>query len=308
MCCPDGSTQSTEGAAMGRMEGKVVLITGAARGQGRAHAEILAREGARIIATDICAQMPEVPYEMATRADLDETVKLVEAQDQRCLAFEADARDAARMRQVVDESVAEFGRLDTVVINHGIGVPHGLDQEDADAVFDATIETNLTAVWRTARAAIPHLRAQGGGSIIVTSSAAGLIAFYGLPGYVASKHGVIGLVKALAAELAHDRIRVNAVCPTNVATPMLHNQFIASMYTGGRPDATVEDMVFPATATNLLPVPWVESEAISHGVLYLASDEAEYVTGIALPVDAGMSIQPPGVPPIASQRLAQLSS
>jgi (+)-trans-carveol dehydrogenase len=152
--------------------------------------------------------------------------------------------------------------------------------------------------------AIPHMRERGGGSITVTSSAAGLIAFYGLPGYVASKHGVIGLVKALAAELAPHWIRVNAICPTNVATPMLHNPFIQSMFTGGNPNATVEDMVFPATATNLLPIPWVESEAISHGVLYLASDEAKYVTGIALPVDAGMSIQPPGITPFIGQALA----
>jgi (+)-trans-carveol dehydrogenase len=218
--------------------------------------------------------------------------------------MEADARDSARMREVVEQTIAEFGRLDTVVINHGIGVPHAVDQQDADAIFDATIECNLSSVWRTARAAIPHMR-EHGGSIIVNSSAAGLIAFYGLPGYVASKHGVIGLVKALAAELAPDWIRVNTVCPTNVATPMLHNPFIQSMFTGGKPDATIEDMKFPATATNLLPIPWVDSEAISHAVLYLASDEAKYVTGIALPVDAGMSIQPPGITPFIGQALAE---
>jgi (+)-trans-carveol dehydrogenase len=229
----------------------------------------------------------------------------VEKLDRRCLAMEADARDSARMREVVEQTIAEFGRLDTVVINHGIAVPHAVDQEDADAIFDATIESNLSSVWRTARAAIPHMREHGGGSIIVTSSAAGLIAFYGLPGYVASKHGVIGLVKALAAELAPDWIRVNTICPTQVATPMLHNPFILSMFTGGKPDATIEDMKFPATATNLLPIPWVDSEAISHAVLYLASDEAKYVTGIALPVDAGMSVQPPGITPFIGQALAE---
>jgi (+)-trans-carveol dehydrogenase len=289
---------------MGRVEGKVVLITGAARGQGRSHAIRLAEEGADIVVTDLCAQLPEVPYAMGTRDELNETAAEVEKLDRRCLAMEADARDSARMREVVEQTIAEFGRLDTVVINHGIGVPHAVDQQDADAIFDATIESNLSSVWRTARAAIPHMR-EHGGSIIVNSSAAGLIAFYGLPGYVASKHGVIGLVKALAAELAPDWIRVNTVCPTNVATPMLHNPFIQSMFTGGKPDATIEDMKFPATATNLLPIPWVDSEAISHAVLYLASDEAKYVTGIALPVDAGMSIQPPGITPFIGQALAE---
>lgn len=291
---------------MGRMAGKVVLITGAARGQGRAEAVRMAEEGADIVVTDICAQMPEVPYPMGTSEELQETVNLVEKLGQRCLGLEADARDFARMREVAERTVAEFGQLDTVVINHGIAVPHTFDQENADAIFDAIIETNLSAAWRTTRAVVPHLR-KNGGSIIVTSSAAGIIAFYGFPGYVASKHGVIGLVKALAAELASDWIRVNAVCPTNVATPMLHNQFIQTLFSGGNPDATVDDMVFPATATNMLPIPWVDSRAIADGVLYLASDEAKYVTGISLPIDAGMTTQPPGVPPIAAQRIAELS-
>ena len=293
---------------MARMSGKVALITGAARGQGREHAIRLAEEGAEIVATDICSQVAEVPYPMSTPEDLQETVALVEKLDRRCLGIEADAGDTARMREVVAQTVEEFGRLDSVVINHGIGVPHTVDQDDADAIFDATIEANLSSVWRTARAAIPQLRAQGGGSITITSSAAGLVAFYGFPGYVASKHGVIGLGKALAAELASDWIRVNVVCPTNVATPMLHNQFIQSMFTGGDPNATVADMEFPATATNLLPIPWIEPRAISEAVLWLSSDEAKYVTGIALPVDAGMTIQPPGITPFLGQRLAELGN
>lgn len=291
---------------MARMTDKVALITGAARGQGREHAIRLAEEGAQIVATDICSQLVEVPYPMSTPEDLAETVSLIEKLDRRCVGVEADARDITQMRAVVERTVEEFGRLDAVVINHGIGVPHAIDQDDADEIFDATIEANLSSVWRTARAAIPQLKAQGGGSITITSSAAGLIAFYGLPGYVASKHGVIGLAKALAAQLAPDWIRVNVVCPTNVATPMLHNQFIQSMFTGGDPEATVEDMEFPATATNLLPVPWVEPRAISEAVLWLASDEAKYVTGVSLPVDAGMTIQPPGVTPFLGQRLAEL--
>lgn len=289
---------------MGRMAGKVVLITGGARGQGRAHAVRMAKEGADVVVTDLCGQTPEVPYAMGTREDLDETAKLVEQQDRRCLALTADAGDAARMREVVETTVVDFGKLDTLVINHGVAIPHTLDQNDADAVFDATIAANLTAVWRTARAALPALRAGEPGSIVVTASAAGLRAFYGLPAYVTSKHAVIGLVRALAAELAPESIRVNAVCPTTVATPMLHNPQLQSMFAGGKPDAAVDDMVFAATSSNQLPIPWVEADDITNAVLYLASDEARYVTGIALPVDAGLSTQPPGITPYIGQALA----
>jgi (+)-trans-carveol dehydrogenase len=291
---------------MGRLDGKVALITGAARGQGRAHAVAMAREGAQIVALDLCQQIPLVPYEMSTPADLDETLRLVEQLDQRCLAIEADARDAAQMQSVVDRALEEFGRIDIGVINHGISVPHSWEQaEVADDVFDETLVVNIGSVWRAMRVLVPPMKEQGGGSIIVTSSAAGLIAFYGFPGYVASKHGVVGLVKAMAAELAPHWIRVNTIAPTNVATPMLHNQFIQEMF-GGK-GATVDVMRFPAESTNLLPIPWVDSDDIAHAAVYLASDEARYVTGITLPVDAGMTIQPPGVPPIASKRIAELS-
>ena len=289
---------------MGRLTGKTVLITGAARGQGRAHAIRLAEEGADIVATDICTQLPEIAYAMSTRDDLDHTAKLVEQLDRRCLAFTADAGDLGRMREVVDEAVAEFGHLDAVVINHGLSTPHSIDQEDADAIFDAIVAANLTAVWRTARAAVPALRASGGGGIVITSSAAGIRAFGGLPGYVASKQGVLGLMQALAIELAPSGIRVNAVCPGNVATPMLHNQFLQSLFAGGKPDATKDDMVFPAKAMSLQEVPWVEPEAISNGVLYLLSDEAKYVTGIALPIDTGMLAQPPGITAFIGEHLA----
>jgi len=288
------------------MSGKVVLITGGARGQGRAHALRMAQEGADVVVTDLCDQIEDVPYAMSSRADLDETLKLVEHEDRRCLAITADARDAAHMRRVADQAVTEFGRLDAVVINHGIAIPHTVDQDDADEIFDRTIETNLTAVWRTARACLPALRASGGGSITITSSAAGLRPFVGLPAYVVAKHGLIGLVGALAAELAPEWIRVNAVCPTTVATPMLHNQHLQTMFAGGKPDATVEDMVFPATACNQLPIPWVEGVDIANGVLFLASDEARYITGIALPVDAGLTSQPPGITPYIGRALAAL--
>ncbi|SDZ13365.1 (+)-trans-carveol dehydrogenase [Geodermatophilus africanus] len=291
----------------GRLEGTVALITGGARGQGRAHAIRMAEEGADIVVTDLCEQLPFVPYAMGTREELDETLAEVEKRDRRCLAITADARDSAQMHDAIARTVNEFGRLDTLVVNHGIGLPHPVEEEASDEIFDAVVETNLTAVWRTVRAAIPHMKERGG-AIIVTASAGGLVPLLGQPGYVAAKHGLIGLVKALAAELAPYWIRVNAVCPTCVATPMLHNQAIQTLFSGGKPDATVADIVFPAQAMNLLPVPWIEPEAVSHAMVYLASDEAKYVTGIALPIDAGMSNQPPGITPYIGQHLADAAS
>jgi (+)-trans-carveol dehydrogenase len=290
---------------MGKMDNKVVLITGGARGQGRAHAVRFAEEGADVIVTDICAQIEHVNYPMSTPEDLEETKQLVEKLGRRCLAYQVDARDGAGMRATVDAAVAALGKLDAVIVNHGIAVPHStMGPEQDDEVWDLVIETNLSAVWRTVRAVVPHLT-ENGGSITVTSSAAGLVGLFGRAGYVASKHGVIGLVKTLAAELAPHWIRVNAVCPTGVDTPLYLNQPIIEAFTG-KPDGTREDMIFPATSLNLLPVPWIEPEAVAHAMLFLASEDAKYITGIALPVDAGMTTQPPGITPYVGQRLAEL--
>jgi len=291
---------------MGKMEGKVVLITGAARGQGRSHAIRLAEEGADIIATDICAQIPLVRYELPDSGDLAETVREVEARGRRCLAFEADARDGARMREVVAEAVGELGRLDTVVVNHGIVIPHSPEDEDCDRIWDTVVDVLLTAAWRTVTASIPHLRDEGG-SIVVIGSAASLMGVYGNASYVAAKHGLIGMVKALAQDLARYSIRVNAVCPGTVNTPLTLNDYSLSTFLPGKPDATFADMEWPLRAFNLLPVPWVESEAISEAVLFLSSDSGKYITGIALPVDAGMTTQAPGISPVIGQRLAELA-
>ncbi|NKQ55567.1 mycofactocin-coupled SDR family oxidoreductase [Amycolatopsis sp. K13G38] len=290
---------------MGKMDGKVALITGGARGQGRAHALRLAAEGADIIVTDICEQIEGVHYALGTEAELAETVALVEKLGRRCLGYRADARDADRMREVADQAIGELGRLDTVVINHGIGLPHGIDERGLK-VWDTVIETNLSAVWRTAVVTVPHLRESGGGSIIATGSAASLVPIFGNEAYTVAKHGLIGLVKCLAADLARDWIRVNAVCPTNVDTPLFVNEYNIGRFLPGQPDATVEDLRQMAETLNLLPVPWIEPEAVSHAVLYLASDDAKYVTGVALPVDAGMTIQPPGITPLIGGRMAEL--
>ena len=289
---------------MSKMQGKVALITGAARGQGRAHAISLAREGADIIATDICEQIPGVHYPLGSDEDLAETVQLVEETGRRCLAYHADARDAARMRDVTDEAVAELGRLDTVVINHGIGLPHGTDWESLE-LWDTVIETNLSAVWRTVVVTVPHLR-ENGGSIIVTGSAASVVGIFGNAAYTTSKHGLIGLVKCLAADLAQDWIRVNAVLPTNVNTKLFVNDYNRTRFNPGKENPTIDDMKFTAQSLNLQPVPWIEPEDVSPMVLFLASDDAKYVTGSDFRVDAGMTVQPPGITPHLGARLWEL--
>ncbi|MDT3444686.1 MULTISPECIES: mycofactocin-coupled SDR family oxidoreductase [unclassified Pseudofrankia] len=291
---------------MDRMSGKVAVITGGARGQGRAHAVRLAAEGAEIAITDACAQYPDVPYPMGTVDELAETVAAVEALGRRCLSFKADARDPAAMRAVMADTVAELGHIDTVVINHGITIPHTVEGPEAeDAIWDLIIDTNLSGVWRTARAAVPHLR-DNGGSITVTASSAALTGLFNQAAYVSAKWGLIGMVKTLAAELAHYWIRANAVCPCAVATPLFLNPHHVRAFCGDDPTKTIEDMEWPATSLNLLPVPWIEPEAVASAVLYLASEEAKYVTGIALPVDAGTSIQPPGITPFVGTRLWEL--
>jgi (+)-trans-carveol dehydrogenase len=291
---------------MGRMDGKVALITGAARGQGRTHATTLAREGAEIVAIDICEQIESVAIPMANDADLEQTVKEVEALDRRCLAIKADTRDGAAMNDAVSRAVAEFGKLDTIVINHGICHVSGYDTV-TDEEFRDAFETNVFGVWNTAKAAIPQLIAEGGGSIVINSSPMGVAPMYGLLAYVAAKHGAIGLMRNLSAELGPHSIRVNAVLPTTTDTPMINNSVIYGAYSGGDPNATKDDIRFAAEAMNLLPVDIIAPGEISNAVLFLASDESRFVTGLALPVDAGLLNQPCGVPPIASQKLAELS-
>ncbi|MGE0215615.1 mycofactocin-coupled SDR family oxidoreductase [Mycolicibacterium sp.] len=291
---------------MKRLAGKVALVTGAARGQGRAHAVRLAQEGATIIATDLCEQMDNVGYALASEEDLRETERLVEEHDQRCMAVKADARDADRMEEVVAQAINEFGRIDVLAVNHGILIAESWDnwnQKD----WNDTIDTNLTGVWNATRPVLPHMVAQNSGSIIFTASVSGLLGQVGMLPYNAAKHGVVGLMRSLSATMGPYNVRVNTVCPGNVGSPMLLNDMVATMFAGGAPGATVEDIKFPAQAMNLLPVPWVEPVDVSNAVLFLASDEARYITGINLTVDAGFFNTPRGVPAIAAQRLAQLS-
>jgi SDR family mycofactocin-dependent oxidoreductase len=267
----------------GRVAGKVAFITGAARGQGRSHAIRLAEEGADIIAVDISRDYDTVGYPMATTADLAETVKAVEALDRRIIAAEADVRDLAALTAAVDDGVAQLGHLDIVSANAGICTVQAWD-EVTPAVWQDTIDTNLTGVWNTMVAAAPHLIAAGGGSIICTSSTAGLKGLPFLAPYVAAKHGVVGIAKTMANELAKHKIRVNTVHPTGVDTPM-----VAGL--GGLQPLLTRDPELGPIFMNTLDVEAVDARDISNAVLFLASDEARYVTGLEFTVDAGNTIR-----------------
>jgi (+)-trans-carveol dehydrogenase/(-)-trans-carveol dehydrogenase len=276
----------------GRVAGKVAFITGAARGQGRSHAIRLAQEGADIIAVDLLEDVPGVPYAGPTEADLAETVKQVEALDRRIVATKADVRDYAALKAAVDDGVAQLGRLDIVSANAGIGTSPHRSWEIDDDTWQTMIDINLTGVWRTAKAAIPHLIEGGhGGSIILTSSAAGLMAYPNIAHYVSAKHGVVGLMRTLALELAPYFIRVNSLHPTQVDTAMIQNEATYRLFLPDMEHPTREDFAPASQTLNALPIPWVEPVDISNAVLFLASDEGRYLTGVALPVDAGAIIK-----------------
>ena len=273
----------------GRVEGKVAFVTGAARGQGRSHALRLAQEGADIIAVDIAEDIESVKrfYHGATEADLAETVRQVEELDRRIVATKTDVRDYPALKGALDDGVAQLGRLDIVAANAGIFIFGDKTDEVTERDWDDVIDVNLTGVWHTVKAAIPHLRAKGGGSIVITSSSAGLKGYANIAPYVASKHAVVGLMRTLANELAPDMIRVNSVHPTSVATDMILNEATYKLFAPEIEHPTQEQAAEIFQAMNALPIPWVEPVDISNAVLWLASDEARYVTGVTLPVDAG---------------------
>lgn len=271
---------------MGSLNGKVAFITGAARGQGRSHAVRLAADGADIIGVDICADITSSSYPMASRAELDETVTLVEAQGGKMISSVADVRDFAALKTALDAGVQHFGRLDIVCVNAGIAATafHALTDSEDLQMWTDVIDVNLAGAFHTAKAAIPHLIAGGrGGSIVFTSSTAGLKGFGGLQGgglgYAASKHGIVGLMRTLANALAPHSIRVNTVHPTAVNTMMAVNPAMTSFlenYPDGGPHLQ-----------NPMPVGMLEPSDISDAMAYLVSDAARYVTGVTFPVDAG---------------------
>jgi SDR family mycofactocin-dependent oxidoreductase len=265
---------------MGRVEGKVALVTGAARGQGRAEAVLLAAEGAGVIAVDICAEVRPLGYPAATPADLEETARMVEARGGRLVARRADVRDYAALKAAVDAGVAELGRLDIVVANAGI-CEWGRVWELTEEQWRATIDTNLTGVWHTLRATIPTMIEQGsGGSIIVTSSVAGLKSLPAQAAYSAAKHGLVGLTKTAAIELGEYGIRVNSIHPWGVDTPMATgDQAALAMF--------IEHPRYASSFASILPIQLTSPEEIAETVLHLASDASRCVTGSQVTIDMG---------------------
>jgi SDR family mycofactocin-dependent oxidoreductase len=281
-----------ESDLLGRVKGKVAFITGAARGQGRSHAIRLASEGADIIALDLCAPVESVSYAMGTRDELEETARLVRAQGRKVFSIVADVRDPEQLESALGEAVLELGGLDIVIANAGI-VSYARGHEITEFAWREMIDINLTGVWHTIKVSVPHLMERGAGSIILISSAAGLQGPPNLAHYVATKHGVTGLMRAFANELAPHMIRVNSIHPTQVETPMIMNDEIFRLF---RPDLaapTRADMIPPSVKMNALPVPWVQPEDVANAALFLASEEARYITGAALPVDAGITVKTP---------------
>jgi SDR family mycofactocin-dependent oxidoreductase len=278
---------------MGLLDGKVAFVTGAARGQGRSHARRLAEEGADIIAIDACTTPDWLYYPLASEEDLAQTVKDVEALDRRIVARKADIRDLDAVKAVLDEGIAELGgRLDIVAANAAIiSQPQATWDIDVDQ-FRELVDVTLTGTFITVKAAVPHMIETGnGGSITLTSSGAALINGGGLGDYKAAKNGVLALMRTLACELAEHFIRVNAVCPTACDTPMIQNE---NLYRAFRPDLDSpgrEDVKDGFAKMNLLPIPWVDPVDISNAIVWLSSDQARYVTGVTLPVDAGNALK-----------------
>jgi SDR family mycofactocin-dependent oxidoreductase len=275
----------------GQFEGKVAVITGAARGQGRSHAVRFAEEGADIIAFDLCDQMASVGYPMSTPEDLDETVNLVEKTGRRIVAEQGDVRDFERLKTAVANGVAELGRVDFVLANAGIAPIVGEQAQDTSAFVDA-VDVMLKGVYYTIEAALPALLEHGdGGAIVITSSVAGLSGMHvkfsqrshGGAGYIAAKHGVVGLMRTYANALAEKNIRVNTVHPTGLNSPMIVNEQVDLLLQ--------EQPEYAAAFENLMPVPLIETSDISEAMIYLCGHSGRYITGITLPVDAGFTVK-----------------
>ncbi len=272
---------------MAKLKGKVALISGVARGQGRAHAIRLAREGAQIIGFDLCAQIDTVPYPMATPDDLAQTVKEVEATDRRIVARQADVRDPEAVAAVVAEGLAEFRHIDIVIANAGIMPVIGDASAGMQAWKDA-VDVMLTGVFVTIEAALPAMiERDQGGAIVITSSTAGLKGLAsgsaGSLGYTAAKHGVVGLMRAYAALLGKHFIRVNTVHPTGTNTPMVANEAFLQFI--------IDNPEMAANMQNVIPVSMIEPEDVAAAVAWLVSDDAQYVTGATIPVDAGFTVR-----------------
>jgi SDR family mycofactocin-dependent oxidoreductase len=276
---------------MTRLAGKVAVITGAARGVGRAHAVRFAEEGAKVLAIDIKGQVGGTHVPQATSTDLQETVRLVEAGGGSIIGAEADVRDLPALEAAVAQAREAFGSIDVVCANAAIN-SFGASWELPPETWQSVIDVNLTGSWNTVRSCVPAMIEGGrGGSIVFVNSVNGLKAGPNISHYASSKHGVVGLMRSLAAELGKHSIRANTVHPTMVATDMAINEAAFRRYLPGKPDANADDLAALMLARHSLPVPWVDAEDIANATIWLSSDEARYVTGATLPVDAGMLVR-----------------
>jgi (+)-trans-carveol dehydrogenase len=278
----------------GRVEGKVAFITGAARGQGRAHAVRLAQEGADIIAIDICKPIAGFLMPPSTPEDLAKTADLVKGHNRRIVTAEIDVRDYQALKAAVDSAVQQLGRLDVIVANAGISHAGDTLDKTSEPDWQDMLDVNLSGVWKTVKAGVPHILAgDRGGSIVLTSSVSGLKAniFPHLGHYVAAKHGVVGLMRTFAVELGQHMIRVNSVHPTHVNTPMVMNEGAYKMVRPDLENPGPDDVAPFFQMFHTLPIPWVEPEDISNAVLFFASDESRYITGVTLPIDAGSCLK-----------------
>jgi SDR family mycofactocin-dependent oxidoreductase len=269
-----------------RLKGKVALITGAARGIGRAQAVRFAQEGADIIALDLCGSVDTVVTPPATPADLKETARLVADAGGRIVTEVVDVRDTESVKAATDSGVEHLGGLDIVCATAGI-TSRSMTIELSENAWQTMLDVNLTGVWATCRATAPHLIDRGAGSMILISSIAGMRGLVGVAHYTAAKHGVVGLMRSLAKELAPHSIRVNTVHPTNVDTPMIQNDHVRGAFRPDLEQVTREQFAEAARPMNMLPIPWVEPIDVANACLFLASDEARYITAVTLPVDAG---------------------
>lgn len=276
---------------MARMDGKVVLITGAARGQGRAHAVRLAQEGAAIVALDACTDFGHIDYPMPNADDLEQTAVLVRSIGGQIETIVGDVRSQDDLDGAVALAVERFGTLTTVCANAGVGGERGKMWSTSESVWSTVLDVNLLGVWKTVKASVPALIDNGGGSVIITSSLGGIRGLRHTSAYVAAKHGIMGIMRSLANEAGEFNIRVNAVLPGNTNTPLLQNAATWRLF---RPDLeapTADDAREAMKTVALLPTPWVESEDVSNAVLWLASDESRYITGVEIPVDAGWHVK-----------------
>lgn len=274
---------------MGLLDGKVAMITGGGRGQGRSHALTLAREGADILVCDICDEIEDVPYPLATEADLKETVRLVEELGRRVVAVKADVRNHKQVKAVVDRGISEFGKIDILIANAGVTSYHTL-VELTEEQFDCVVDTNLKGVFNCINTVVPHMLRQNYGRVVATSSMSGRQGQYSLGHYDASKWGIIGMIKALSLETAKNGITANCILPTSVNTGMLHNATTYRLFLPGLDSNPSLEQVGEVFKTlNPMEIPWVEPEDIANAALFLVTDSARYINGETLAVSAGWS-------------------